>query len=171
MGDFWRWLSGCCPADTHQAHKTHSWDDLIPAPCYLHPSCTFSLTPWEASPVLWVINPHMRLSSVHLMAGDNCSNWSGHRHGSSLWDLLSLDLYQDPGGRNIPASPHITTGDLLTSLWYISRDGLFCVKIAVNLCFQLSSLQSGLQTAAFPCKPCPVPKQRSIPRLLGSGFS
>lgn len=62
--------------------------------------------------------PSMRLSSVHLMAGNNCLKWSGNRHGSSLWDLLSLDLSQDPGGRNIPACPHITTGELLTSLWH-----------------------------------------------------
>lgn len=140
MGDLWRRLSGCCPAHTHQAHTTHSWDNPFPALFYLHPSCTFSLTPWEASPVLWVINPHMRSSSVHLMAGDNCSEWSGHRYGSSSWDLLSLDLPQDPGGRNIPASSHITTGELLTPLWDISQDGLFCGKTAVNVWFQVSSL-------------------------------
>lgn len=109
-------------------------------PCYLHPSYTFSLTPWEMSPLFWVISPHTRLSSVHLTTGDNCLKWSGNRRRSTLWDLLSLDLSQDPGGRNIPACPHITTEELLTSLWHISQDGLFCVKIAANVWFQVSSL-------------------------------
>lgn len=145
MGDFWRRLGGCCPAHTHQGHTTSclqsisSWDNPILAPCSLHPSCTFSLTPQEASPLLWVINPQMRSSSVHLVAGDNCSKWSGNRHGSSLWDLVSLDPSQDPGGRNISTYPHLTTGELLISLWHISQDVLFCAKTAANIWFQVSS--------------------------------
>lgn len=62
-----------------------------PAFCSLQAQTLLGLS----SPLCLAIQPHSRLSSLYIMAKDNCSKCGGSRHWSSSWDLAGLALPQD----------------------------------------------------------------------------
>lgn len=123
FGRFLEEVGGCCPAHTHQAHTTSSWDHPIPALCYLHPSCT--------SPSLHGKHPHSSGSSTLNEIELSPSHGRGKLfkvEWQQAWELFMGSAQLGPFSRprreeySCMSSHHNRRTSHLT----MAQDGLFC---------------------------------------------